>query len=414
MKDGTADRGHATAARAGRPPRRLREVRALEDLEPRARAFLPRPVFAYAAGTAERGASAADTRAALDALGFLPRVLRGVAARSSATPLLGRTWAQPFGIAPMGMTALAAYRGDLALARAARAAGVPMAISGTGLIAMEEIAAANPDAWFQAYVPGERDKIAALVDRVAAAGIGTLVVTVDLPVPTNPEHYDRAGFSSPVRPRPRLALDGALRPAWSLGTFLRTLLAHGMPHFENSGAARGAPILARRAAREFGLRAHLDWSHIAFIRERWRGRLVVKGMVAPEDARRAAAEGADAVWLSNHGGRQLDGAVSPLRTVAAARALCPKTPILLDSGLRRGTDVLKALALGADFVFVGRPFLYAAALGGEAGVAHVIRILAEEIDRDVALLGLDAPGRIGPEHLVVTGSGAPPLPAATD
>ncbi len=410
MKDGADDPAPKAVQRAARPPWRLRGVRALEDLEPRARRFLPRPVFAYVSGTAERGASAADTERALAALGFLPRMLVGVADRSGETTLLGLRWAQPFGIAPMGMTALAAYRGDLALARAARAAGIPMVISGTGLIALEEIVAANAEVWFQAYVPGERDKIAALVDRVAAAGIGTFVVTVDLPVPTNPEHYARAGFSSPVRPSARLALDGALRPAWSLGTFLRTLLAHGMPHFENSGATRGAPILARRAAREFGRRAHLDWSHVAFIRERWPGKLIVKGLIAPADARRAVEEGADAVWLSNHGGRQLDGAVSPLRTVAEARALCPATPLILDSGLRRGTDVLKALALGADFAFVGRPFLYAAALGGEAGVARAIQILAEETDRDIALLGLTAPGQVGPEHLVVLRPDAPPRP----
>ncbi len=390
--------------------RRMRGVEALEDLEPRARRFLPRPVFAYASGETERGASMADGRAALAALGFLPRVLVGVAERSAATPLLGRDWAQPFGIAPMGMTALSAYRGDIALARAAGAAGIPMVCSGTALTRLEDVAAANPEAWFQAYVPGEEDRIARLLDRVAAAGYGTLVVTVDLPVAGNPEHYRRAGFSSPVRPTLRLFLQGAARPAWSVGTFLRTLARHGMPHFENSHAERGAPILSARVARDFGRRAHLSWAHIRLIRRHWAGRLVVKGMVSPEDAAIAVGEGADAVWLSSHGGRQLDGAVSPLRTLAATVARVPGTPVILDSGLLRGTDVLKALGLGAAFVFVGRPFLYAAALGGEAGVARAIEILAEEVDRDMALLGLRRLSEMGPDRLMATGPAAPELP----
>ncbi len=392
-------------------PRRLRGVEALEDLEPRARRFLPRPIHAYVSGATERDASNADTRTALAALGFLPRVLQAPVSRDPGVRLLGRSWAQSFGIAPMGMSALAAYRGDLALAAAAKVAGIPMVVSGTALVPLEAVAEVYPDAWFQAYVPGEPEKIAGLVARVAAAGFGTLVITVDLPVAANPEHYRRAGFSSPVRPSLRLALDVGQRPSWALGTFLRTWALHGMPHFENSGATRGAPILARRAAREFGLRTHLSWGHIAEIRRLWPGTLIVKGMIAAEDVRRAAEEGADAAWLSNHGGRQLDGAISPLRTVAAARALCPDLPLLLDSGLRRGTDVLKALALGADMVFVGRPFLYAAALGGEAGVARVIEILAEEMDRNMALLGITRLDEMTLDRLVAIGPQAP-APAA--
>ncbi|MEO0622713.1 MAG: alpha-hydroxy acid oxidase [Pseudomonadota bacterium] len=392
-------------------PRRLRGVLALDDLEPRARRFLPRPVFAYVSGTTERDASNVDVRAAFAGLMLKPRVLVGVAERSLETTMLGQTWAAPFGIAPMGMSALAAYRGDLALAEAAQEARVPMVVSATALTRLEDVAAVNPDAWFQAYLPGDTERVMRLLDRVAAAGYRTLVVTVDLPVASNSEHYVRAGFSSPVRPSLRLLAQGAVRPAWSLGTFLRTLATTGMPHFENSHAERGAPILAARAAREFGRRAHLDWSHIAEIRRHWQGRLIIKGMVAPEDARLAAEHGADAVWLSVHGGRQLDGAVAPLRMLADTRALCPGLPVILDSGIRRGTDVVKALALGAAFVFVGRPMLYAAALGGAAGVSHAIRILAEETDRNMALLGTRTIQEIDPHQLVRVGPLAPPLPS---
>ncbi|MEM9146099.1 MAG: alpha-hydroxy acid oxidase [Pseudomonadota bacterium] len=394
-------------------PRRLRRVWALDDLEPRARAFLPRPVFAYVSGTTERGATSRDVRVAFDALMLKPRVLVGVAARDQSAVLFGERWAAPFGIAPMGMCALAAYRGDRMLAAAAREAGIPMVVSATALTRLEEIAELYPRAWFQAYVPGETERIGRLLDRVAAAGFGTLVVTVDLPVASNAEHYQRAGFSSPVRPSLRLLAQGAVRPAWSLGTFLRTLALHGMPHFENSHAERGAPILARQAAREFGRRAHLDWSHIAAIRAHWQGRLIVKGMVAPEDARIAAGEGADAVWLSVHGGRQLDGAVAPLRMLAETVALCPGLPVILDSDIRRGTDALKALALGAHLVFVGRPMLYAAALGGQRGVAHAIGILRDEIDRNLALLGVRTLDELGPQHLVAVGPHAPPVRQAS-
>src|SRR6056297_115110 len=276
---------------SGSLPRRMRGVLALDDLEPRARRFLPRPVFAYVAGRSERDASNADGRAALDALAFRPRVLRDVARRSQAATLFGTRHAAPFGIAPMGMSALAAYRGDVALGAAAQAAGIPMVVSGTALTRYEDVLAVNPGAWAQVYVPGEPDRIRALVARIAAAGAPVLVVTVDLPVATNPEHYTRAGFSSPIRPTPRLLWDGAVRPAWSIGVFLRTLAAQGMPHFENSTATRGAPILANEAVRDFGARDGLTWDHVRLIRDLWPGRLVVKGLSAPEDATLAAGAG---------------------------------------------------------------------------------------------------------------------------
>ncbi|MGF1500969.1 MAG: alpha-hydroxy acid oxidase [Paracoccaceae bacterium] len=380
-------------------PRRLRGIYALEDLEDRARRFLPRPIFAYAAGGTERRVSLRDNASAFDEIGLITRVLRGVAERSTETELLGRSYAQPFGIAPMGMAALMGYRADTALAAAAREARIPMVISGSSLTALEEIAATYPDVWFQAYLPGEPERISPLLARVARAGIRTLVVTVDLPVAGNTEHYLRAGFSSPLKPSLRLLWDGAVRPAWSVGVFLRTLAARGMPHFENSYAERGAPILARHVMRDFGRRAHLSWDHIAQIRAEWPHHLIVKGMTHPADVAIARETGADAVWISNHGGRQLDGVPAPIRLLPEVMAAAPRLPVILDSGVRRGTDVLKACALGAAFVFVGRPFLYAAALGERAGVAHAIRILGTEIDRDMALLGIRRLAEIGPDRL---------------
>lgn len=382
-------------------PRRLRNVLALDDFETAARRHLPRPIFGYVAGAAETNASLHDNRAVFGELGFLPRALIDVSARSQKRDLLGSSYAAPFGIAPIGLSALSAYRGDLVLAQAAAASGIPMIMSGTSLIRLEEIVAANPQAWFQAYVPGEEYWMLALVDRIAQAGFGTLVLTVDTPVMANRENNIRNGFSTPLRPTPRLFWDGMVRPRWSIGTFLRTIVMHGMPHFENASVERGSAVLSRNVVRQFGPKDRLSWAHFDLIRKRWKGRFVVKGIMTREDARIALDHGADGVILSNHGGRQLDGAASPLRVLpAVAEEIDGRIPVMIDGGFRRGTDVLKALALGASFVFLGRPFIYAAAIAGEAGVRHAFGLLHEEIDRDMALLGINTLDELHPQMLI--------------
>ena len=380
-------------------PARLRHILSLDDFEDAARRHLPRPLFAYLSGGVEDNLAREDNRAAFRDWSFVPRVLAGVSGRSQKTTLLGKEYAAPFGIAPIGIAALYAYRGDLALATAAREAGIPMVMSGSSLIRLEEVAKAAPDAWFQAYVPGDEKTITDLLGRVAAAGFGTLVLTVDVPVAGNRENNIRAGFSTPLRPTPRLAWDGLTHPRWLLGTFLATIARHGMPHFENNYAHRGAPILSPDVLRDFSDRGNLDWGHFDLIRRLWKGRLVVKGILHPDDARQAIDRGAEAIVVSNHGGRQLDGAVAPLQVLPEIVAASGSVPVLFDSGVRRGTDVLKALALGAKFVFLGRSFGYAAAIGGEAGVKHAIDILATELDRDMALLGVRRLDQLTSGHL---------------
>lgn len=376
------------AAPTDKPPRVLRNMLSLHDFEARARRVLPRPIFGYVSGAAEDNRTRDDNRSAFDEFGFTTRVLRNVSARTQVVDLFGQRFAAPFGIAPMGINALSAYRGDIVLARAAQAAGIASIMSGSSLIPLEAVAAAAPSTWFQAYLPGDPERIAALLERVARAGYRTLVVTVDIPVAANRENNVRTGFSTPLRPSMRLAWDGLTRPRWLIGTFARTLLRHEMPHFENSFATRGAPILSAHVLRDFSARDHLDWTHLAQIRAQWKGSLVVKGILSVEDALAARDVGADGVILSNHGGRQLDGAVSPMRILRdVVTALEPAFPVMLDGGFRRGADVLKAIALGARMVFVGRPFNYAMAVAGEAGVAHAIRLLQEEVDRDMAMLG---------------------------
>jgi L-lactate dehydrogenase (cytochrome) len=377
----------------------LAQILCLQDFEHLAQKRLPRPIFGYVAGAAERNQSLHDNSAAFDAYSFVPRVLRDVSQRHLGCELFGVKYGLPLGIAPMGVAALSCYQGDVAMARAAQDAGIPYVLSGTGLTPLETIAQAAPASWFQAYLPGTQERIDALIDRAARAGYKTLVITVDVAVAGNRENNLRAGFSTPLRPNLRLAWDGIARPRWLLGTFLRTLL-DGMPHFENSFAERGAPIISSTVDRDFSQRDHLNWTHLAAIRQRWQGNLVVKGILSPQDARQAKDLGVDAMIVSNHGGRQLDGAVAPLQILPQVLEAVGDLPVMLDGGVRRGSDVLKALALGARMVFVGRPFNYAAACGAQTGVAHAIDLLRAEIDRNMAMLGVTELAQLDSTYLL--------------
>ena len=381
-------------------PKRLGHVLCLDDFEALARRHLPAPLFAYVSGGVERNQSLRGNAQAFDQYEFITRVLINTADRSTSTSLFGQSWSAPFGMAPMGICAMTAYRGDVVLAQAAARENIPMLVSGSSLIPMEDVIQANPDAWFQAYLPGQDAQIQALVERVKAAGYGTLVVTLDASIASNRENNIRAGFSTPLRPSLRLAWEGVTHPRWLLGTFARTWWHHGMPHFENNYAERGAPIVSSNVLRDFSDRGHLTWDHLRWIREMWPGRLVVKGILDVRDAIQAVACGVEGLIVSNHGGRQLDGTVSPLRVLPDIVQACPQVPVMIDSGFRRGTDVLKALALGAQFVFIGRPFNYAAAVAGEAGVRRGVTLLRDEVSRNLAMLGVTGIEQLGREHLV--------------
>lgn len=383
-----------------RSQRRLSKILCLDDFESAARRHLPKPLFGYIAGASETNASLRNNREAFGAYAFQPRVLQDVSSRSTETTLLGQIFAAPFGIAPMGISALMAYRGDIVLTQAAAESRIPMIMSGSSLICMEEVASVAPGAWFQAYLPGESERIDALVDRVAAAGFKTLVLTVDTAALANRENNVRAGFSTPLRPSLPLFWQGISHPRWTTGTFLRTILNHGIPHFENSFATRGAPIIASNVMRDFGRKDHLNWSHLERIRKRWGGNLIVKGIMHPDDAFHAIKVGANGIILSNHGGRQLDGTASPLQVLpAVVDRVNGAAPVMIDGGFRRGTDVMKALALGARFVFIGRPFIYAAAVAGMPGVMKAAEIIRSELHRNMALLGVTSIDAISLDHL---------------
>lgn len=371
-----------------RIPRRLQRVFNLHDLEAAAHSFLPEPIFGYIAGASEDGKSAGSNRTDFERIGLVPRVLGGHAIRNQKVRLFGRQYDHPFGIAPMGLSALAAYDGDVTLARAAQARGTLAILSATSLTALERVREEAGSDWFQAYFPGDGERVVAMTRRIAAAGFETLVVTGDVALAGNRETDLRNGFATPLSPTFRLAWQGITRPAWLLGTALRTLAVRGMPHFENLDVDRGPPILARNLARSFAGRERLNWDLVKLARDHWKGSFVLKGVLAPEDAEQALRIGCDGIIVSNHGGRQLDGAISPIAALSRIIPAAGAMTVMLDSGVRRGTDVLKAFALGAAFCFVGRPMLYAAAIAQEAGVKYAIDTLSAEIDRNMALLGV--------------------------
>lgn len=391
--------GQAAKPATSDRPRVLKNIHALDDFQAHARKKLPRQLYSYIANGADDETSMRANRRAFDDFVFVPRMLEGVAARAQRTEIFGKSYESPFGISPVGLAAMWCYRGDLVLAQAAQQMGIPAVMSGASLVPMEEVAQGAPDTWFQAYMPGDPARVEALIQRIAKAGFKTLVVTVDLPVQVNPERYLKNGFSTPLRPGARLAWDGISHPRWLVGTFGKTLWKHGMPHFENWRAERGAPILSARVERDFQARDHLNWQHLGVMRELWKGPLVVKGILRWEDAVKAQNLGIDGIVVSNHGGRQMDGSISPLRVLPEIVAAAPKLTVMMDSGIRRGSDVLKALSLGARCVFNGRSFNYAATVAGHAGVCHAISILRTEVHRNMALLGINRLDELGPSFV---------------
>jgi L-lactate dehydrogenase (cytochrome) len=393
--DMTAIAVRAEKARSARAHRFL----SLDDFEHAARRRLPRMIHGFISGAAETNSALRNNRASFDRFDFVPRVLRNVAGRETGVTLFGQHYAAPFGIAPMGAAALCAFRADLVLARAAAGQRVPMIVSAASLIRLEEIRAASPITWYQAYLPGDPERITPTLDRVAAAGFETLVVTTDLPLPANRENNVRNGFQLPIVLTPQVVWDTVSHPHWFLRTFLRTLAGPGMPHFENMEATRGPPVLSRKLTRNAVRRDELNWQHVALMRRRWKGPMLLKGILSRDDAKLAREHGIDGIIVSNHGGRQLDYAAPPLAVLPEIVEQAKDMVVVMDGGIRRGTDVLKALALGARFVFIGRPFLYAAVAAGEAGVQRAIELMIEEISRDMGLLGITEVAQMSTELL---------------
>jgi L-lactate dehydrogenase (cytochrome) len=377
----------------------LRRILDLDDFERKARRRLPRAVYGYVANGTETETTLRENRAAFADWQLRPRVLAGVETRDQSINLLGHTYASPFGIAPMGGSALVAYQGDLTMARAAHQANIPFILSANSIIPLEDVLACNPNAWFAAYQSPNANAIRGMAMRLAQAGGKTMVITADVPIGSNREGDARAGFGFPIRPNARLSFDVATHPRWASRVLLRTFLKRGIPDIVDL-EPWGCPGLFSRKMQGIAAHEGLRWEHVRLMRELWQGKLVVKGILSATDASIAREIGVDGIILSNHGGRQLDCAVAPIRVLPDVLKEAGGMTVMADSGFRRGTDVVKALARGAQAVFVGRPFLYAAVCAGTDGVSHAIALLAKELDRDMAMLGVRHLGEITGEILV--------------
>ena len=390
---------HAEQSQPIGAARGLDRILNLTDFEAAAKKVLPRAIYGYVANGAEDETSLHTNRNAFLDYRLVTRVLRGVQERNQSRSVFGKTYAAPFAIAPMGGASVVTYDGDRNLARAARATGIPWVLSGNSITKLEKLARDYPGAWFASYQSANPAAVERMVKRVADAGYSAYVMTADVPVGSNREKDHRAGFTQPIRLNPKLVLQGAMRPGWVVATALRTLLQHGNPHIVNLDAD-GGPSLFSTKVKTIAAHAGLSWQHVEIARRHWRGPLVVKGVLSREDARIARECGADGIVVSNHGGRQLDAAATPLQVLPGIVAAAKDLTVMIDGGFRRGTDVLIALALGAQLVLIGRPFLFAAAVAGMAGVLHAIGLLAKELDRDMALLGVRDLAELGPESLL--------------
>ena len=362
----------------------------IADLRELARRILPRGVFEFVDRGTEDDIAIRNNRVAFERITFRPRVLVDVSKRSQQIDLFGCPSALPLAVAPTGAAGLLCFEGEVAIASAAAKAGIPFALSTYSINSMEQVAErAGGRLWFQLYMWPDRAMSHQLVQRAKAAGYEALIVTVDTAVGPNREYNRRNGFSLPCRLNRRNAFDLATHPRWLLGVMGRYLLASGMPQFENLPDAL-RQSLTRTPAHKRALPKNdsLTWDDLRQLRRIWAGPLMVKGILHPDDAALAAACGADGVIVSNHGGRNLDCSIAPMAALPEiVDRVGARTAVMLDSGVRRGSDVVKALALGAKTVFVGRAPLWGVAADGERGAARAISILREEIDRVMAFIG---------------------------
>ncbi len=367
----------------GRDPARAQNIAELREMAARR---VPNFCFEYLEGGADDELTLARNRAGYDAITLLPRTLVDVSKRELSCGLFGERIAMPAIIAPTGYTGLPAHEGDRALAEAAREAGVPMCQSMVSTVALEEIVATGVRHWMQIYPFKDRANLAGVVKRAERAGSEAIVLTTDVPLFGNRE-WDRRNYRAPMKLDLRNLLDVALHPRW----ILDVLVPHGMPRFRNLGDFLPPGMDSARNAATF-LTSEMDpslgWDDIRWLRELWPRKLLIKGVMVPEDALRAQALGVDGLVVSNHGGRQLDTCPAPIEMLAAIReAVGPEMTLVIDSGLRRGSDFIKARALGADAAMSGRATLYGLAAGGRAGVARALAILRSEMDRTLGLLG---------------------------
>ncbi len=355
----------------------------VEDLRRRARARIPKFVFEYLDSGTGTEATTARNETMLDDLRFLPSILHGPQTPDISTTLLGTTFPRPFGIAPVGMSGLVWPDAERHLAREAARAGLPYCLSTVASQTPEHVAPViGENAWFQLYAPKDEGILKDMVARVKAAGFEAMVLTVDVPVASRRERQVRSGLTQPPRFTPRLMWQTARRPAWALGMartgaprmrFLESYMQdnRNLPPTEHIG---------------YLLRTSPDLSYLRRLRDAWDGKLILKGVLDPEQILGVEAEGVDALWVSNHAGRQFDAAPSSIEMLPALRA-ASDLPIIFDSGVRGGLDILRALALGADFVMLGRAWHFALAALGAQGPAHLTEVLQKDMEANMGQIG---------------------------
>lgn len=364
-----------------------------DDLRSLAKTKLPKGLFEFIDRGTEDDLTIRNNHESFRQVRLIPRPLVNVSNRTQSITLFGRQQPLPFCLAPTGAAGLLWYDGEIETAAAAASAGIPYVMSTGSIVSIEKVAEkAGGDLWFQLYLWPDISMSLELVRRAKAANYRVLVVTIDTTVTPNREFNYRNGFTIPIRLTRRSIIDGARHWRWTTGVMGRYLLNGGMPRFSNLPSALQQSMTDTRKTGLMPKNDSLTWQDLRRLRDIWDGPLVVKGILHPEDAHEAVAAGADGIVVSNHGGRVLDNAPASLQMLPGVReAVDERTTVFLDSGIRRGSDIVKALAVGADAVMVGRAAMWGTAVGGRDGAAHAIAMLRDEVDRVMAFIGCNSP-----------------------
>ena len=370
----------------------------IDDLRRQAKKRLPRGIFEYVDRGAEDEVALRHNTEIYRSLKIKNRVLMNVSERTTETEIFGRKLSMPFGISPTASAGLVCEGGEVGLARAAARMGVVCTAATSALTSMEEIhEAGDENLWFQLYMWTDMDLTARFVERIKSAGYNTMLITVDGPVNSNREYNYHNGFAMPLRYSPRLISQILANPGWCLRVLAPQYLKRGHFRKVNNPPELASKLTQTEVESSYTKPAAQDWSNVKRIRDMWPGNLLVKGLQSAEDAVIAADIGLQGVVLSNHGGRYLDSAPAPLEVIPEVRgAVGDRIKILIDSGARRGGDIVKAIALGADMVMSGRPTLYGSAVAGEAGSYRALEIFKTEMDRVMAQIGANRIEELGP------------------
>lgn len=370
----------------------------LDDLRKMAKKRLPKVIYDFIEGGVDDEEGLDKNENAFSRRPLVPRYLVDVTSIDQTTQLFGKTYSMPFGIAPTGGISNYRWGGDLMLAKAARDANIPFIMSGAATATMEDMAKIAPDhGWYQLYMARNHSISEDMVRRANDLNLQTLVITVDVPVSSNRERNKRNGFGRPLRLSLASKLDALRRPHW-----FKDYMQHGIARIANWDPYVGKEVNADELAGFVGSQIHgaLTWKEVEKFRKLWPRNLVLKGVMRPDDAIRAADLGVDGLMVSNHGARQLDRAPSPLDVLPSIdAAVGDRMTLMLDGGIRRGSDVLTALCLGAKFVFLGRPTLYGLVAGGEAGATKAMTILGKEIELTMAQMGAPKLSDLGPDFV---------------